>query len=304
MSASRAAWSTGSYPRRRPSSLDRAASLLGLRDEAAVHAEAFVQWVIEDDFAAGRPSWEVGGGGTGPGRPALSGAEAAAAQWRPLRHRLSRRPARQAIRCRRHGRSRPCRLRRAADAGGHCTPDPGARGLRGRSLCPGAPAIASPIGSLQHRTLQIAMDGSQKIPVRWLPVLREARRRGVTGPASRRGARRLGSASSSRPGRGRPGAAARRPAGRAPARRRDARRRRSGRPGPGGAGGRGGVRSSTCDAMRALVEELTTVLARIARAGARAALSADGLLPSSPRRSSHERTQGRDPQDGSSSLSC
>jgi fructuronate reductase len=32
--------------------------------------------------------------------------------------------------------------------------------------------------SLQHCTLQIAMDGSQKIPVRWLPVLREARRRG------------------------------------------------------------------------------------------------------------------------------
>ena len=31
---------------------------------------------------------------------------------------------------------------------------------------------------LRHRTLQIAMDGSQKIPVRWLPVLREARRRG------------------------------------------------------------------------------------------------------------------------------
>jgi fructuronate reductase len=33
--------------------------------------------------------------------------------------------------------------------------------------------------SLRHRTLQIAADGSQKIPVRWLPVLREARRRGL-----------------------------------------------------------------------------------------------------------------------------
>jgi fructuronate reductase len=32
--------------------------------------------------------------------------------------------------------------------------------------------------TLQHRTLQIAMDGSQKIPVRWLPTLREAQRRG------------------------------------------------------------------------------------------------------------------------------
>jgi fructuronate reductase len=36
--------------------------------------------------------------------------------------------------------------------------------------------------SLNHRTLQIAMDGSQKIPVRWLPTLREARRRGMPVP--------------------------------------------------------------------------------------------------------------------------
>ena len=42
--------------------------------------------------------------------------------------------------------------------------------------------IASPTARLQHRTLQIAMDGSQKIPVRWLPVLREARRRGAPVP--------------------------------------------------------------------------------------------------------------------------
>ena len=168
-------------PAATPASLDHAASLLGLRDEAAVHAEAFVQWVIEDDFAAGRPALGGGRGGAGPGRPALSGAEAAAAQRRPFRHRLSRRPARQAIRRRRHGRSRTCRLRRAADAGGHRAPDPGTRGLRGRSLCPGAPGRFAN-RSLQHRTLQIAMDGSQKIPVRWLPVLREARRRGAPVP--------------------------------------------------------------------------------------------------------------------------
>ena len=33
--------------------------------------------------------------------------------------------------------------------------------------------------SVRHSTLQIAMDGSQKVPVRWLPVLREGRRRGL-----------------------------------------------------------------------------------------------------------------------------
>ncbi|MCU1516656.1 MAG: mannitol dehydrogenase [Pseudarthrobacter sp.] len=34
---------------------------LGLRDEAAVVAEPFMQWVIEDNFAAGRPAWEAAG---------------------------------------------------------------------------------------------------------------------------------------------------------------------------------------------------------------------------------------------------
>jgi fructuronate reductase len=37
------------------------AALLGVRDEAGVLAEPFWQWVIQDDFAAGRPAWdEVG----------------------------------------------------------------------------------------------------------------------------------------------------------------------------------------------------------------------------------------------------
>ncbi|MET4592187.1 mannitol dehydrogenase family protein [Arthrobacter sp. 754] len=34
---------------------------LGLRDEAAVVAEPFMQWVIEDNFAADRPAWEEAG---------------------------------------------------------------------------------------------------------------------------------------------------------------------------------------------------------------------------------------------------
>ena len=48
-------------PAATPASLDHAAALLGLRDEAAVSTEAFAQWVIEDDFAAGRPCWEAAG---------------------------------------------------------------------------------------------------------------------------------------------------------------------------------------------------------------------------------------------------
>lgn len=45
-----------------PASTDATASeaqrLVGARDLAAVETEPFTQWVIEDDFVAGRPSWE------------------------------------------------------------------------------------------------------------------------------------------------------------------------------------------------------------------------------------------------------
>lgn len=38
-----------------------AKSLTGFADEAAVEAEPFSQWVVEDRFSAGRPEWEAGG---------------------------------------------------------------------------------------------------------------------------------------------------------------------------------------------------------------------------------------------------
>src|SRR5690606_2242265 len=41
--------------------LARAEADLGVRDLAAVGAEPFRQWVIEDDFAAGRPDWAAAG---------------------------------------------------------------------------------------------------------------------------------------------------------------------------------------------------------------------------------------------------
>jgi fructuronate reductase len=41
--------------------LDAVERELGLRDEAAVVAEPFMQWVIEDNFAARRPRWEEAG---------------------------------------------------------------------------------------------------------------------------------------------------------------------------------------------------------------------------------------------------
>lgn len=41
--------------------LDAVERELGLRDEAAVVAEPFMQWVIEDNFASRRPQWEAAG---------------------------------------------------------------------------------------------------------------------------------------------------------------------------------------------------------------------------------------------------
>ena len=41
--------------------LDEAAQNIGVRDEALVMTEPFVQWVIEDNFSADRPHWEAGG---------------------------------------------------------------------------------------------------------------------------------------------------------------------------------------------------------------------------------------------------
>ena len=168
-------------PAATPVSLDRAASLLGLRDEAAVSAEAFVQWVIEDDFAAGRPHWEAAGAELvrtfGPYQELklrlLNGAHSAIAYLGALL-------------------GKPF----VADV----MADPALAGFVERLMLEDiAPLTPAPAGfavdryvralldrfanrSLQHRTLQIAMDGSQKIPVRWLPVLREARRRGAPVP--------------------------------------------------------------------------------------------------------------------------
>lgn len=39
----------------------RAISLLGVEDRLAIETEPFLQWIIEDDFISGRPEWEAAG---------------------------------------------------------------------------------------------------------------------------------------------------------------------------------------------------------------------------------------------------
>jgi fructuronate reductase len=48
-------------PATRPEHRERAAQLLGLRDDAPVVAEPFSAWVLENRFPAGRPRWELAG---------------------------------------------------------------------------------------------------------------------------------------------------------------------------------------------------------------------------------------------------
>ena len=48
-------------PRPTPAVRQRVLSATGVDDPAAVMGERFIQWVIEDDFIAGRPAWETVG---------------------------------------------------------------------------------------------------------------------------------------------------------------------------------------------------------------------------------------------------
>ena len=231
-------------PAATPASLDHAAALLGLRDEAAVAAEGFCQWVIEDDFAAGRPAWEA------------AGAELVAdvRPYQELKLRLVNGP---------HSAIAYLGALLGLPFVADVMADPAlARFVERLTLEEIAPLTSPPPGFdvegyaqavlrrfanpwLRHRTLQIAMDGSQKIPVRWLPTLREAPAPRPALPAPRHGARRLAVVPPG-PRRGRPRAAARRPDGGAPARGRRARRATTRGPRPGRRSGSRRCSAATC----------------------------------------------------------
>lgn len=163
--------------------LAQAEALLdGLGDEGAVFAESFSQWVIEDRFAGPRPSWERHGAqlvsNAAPYETAklrmLNGAHSALAylglerghsyvheaisdrKLRPLVERLIRQEAATSF-----------------------APAPG------QDLTAYADALLVRFAdtALNHRLMQIAMDGSQKIPQRWLDALAVHQRNGQSCPA-------------------------------------------------------------------------------------------------------------------------
>lgn len=143
---------------------------LGLDDRGAVFTERFSQWVIEDDFAAGRPRWEDLGV-----QMVADVAPYEAAKLRMLNGA--------------HSLLAYCGLRAGHTFVHEAAADPGLRRLaRELMIAEAMPSLAAAPGqdleayaqdllarfadpALRHRLDQIAMDGTQKIPQRWLDTV-------------------------------------------------------------------------------------------------------------------------------------
>ena len=162
-------------------SLALAEEKLGIRDEAAIVCEPFKQWVIEDRFAGPRPPWEHAGvmliDDTRPFQMLklrlLNGTHSAIAYLGQL-----------------------CGRETVADVMADERLSPFVRRLMLEEIRPTVLApprydvvdycnqllrrFENPL--LRHRTEQIAADGTQKIPVRWLPPLRESLAKNVELP--------------------------------------------------------------------------------------------------------------------------
>jgi fructuronate reductase len=156
--------------------------LIGMRDEAAIVTEPFSQWVIEDNFAGPRPAWEKHGAKITSDVHAyedaklrmLNGAHSALAYLGLKRgHEYVHQaivdpklaPLIEQLMCQ--------------EAATSLTPAPG------QELDRYADALISRFENpaLNHRLAQIAMDGSQKIPQRWLETLAQHQKQGRSCPA-------------------------------------------------------------------------------------------------------------------------
>ena len=155
-----------------------AAALVGLADEGTVVTEPFRQWVIEDDFRSARPAWEDAG--------AMFTRDVTPYEVMKLRMLNAAHSALAYL---------------GALAGSETIADamrePAFAELVDRLLQNDAePTLDPPDGidldgyrgellarfgnhALRHRTEQVAMDGSQKLPERLLPTLRERRAAGA-----------------------------------------------------------------------------------------------------------------------------
>ncbi|AJA10765.1 mannitol dehydrogenase-like protein [Sphingopyxis fribergensis] len=157
-------------------------AVFGARDEGTVATESFSQWVIEDDFAGPRPRWEDVGAelvaDVAPYETAklrmLNGAHSALAyiglgQGHEFVHQAIADPE--------------IRLLIERLMLGEAAPTIAA--LPGQDLTAYAGALLDRFANpaLHHRLIQIAMDGSQKIPQRWLETLAWHQARGQRCPS-------------------------------------------------------------------------------------------------------------------------
>lgn len=164
-------------PRTTGADLEALEERLGQEDRGAVFTERFSQWVIEDDFAAGRPRWEALGV-----QMVADVAPYEAAKLRMLNGA--------------HSLLAYCGLRAGHTYVHEAAADPALRQLAERLMVAEAMPTLEPAPgqdlaayardllarfadpALRHRLDQIAMDGTQKIPQRWLDTAAWHRARG------------------------------------------------------------------------------------------------------------------------------
>ena len=152
---------------------------LGVRDEAALSGEPYSAWVIEDDFPGGRPAWEKAGAVlTGDPRPwetlklrTLNGVHSAIAYLGALAGRETIDDALTLP-----GMAGVMRRLIAEDIAPSLTPPPGVDRIEyGEEVLH---RFANP--AIGYRTVQVARDGSQKLPQRVLHTILDRRAAGAT----------------------------------------------------------------------------------------------------------------------------
>jgi fructuronate reductase len=157
-------------PRTPQADINKIAGALNALDNWPVIAEPFIDWVIEDEFAAGRPDWAAGGA-----RFVKN-----ATPWETLKLRM--------VNGAHSGIAylgsvagwstvdiaiKQPELRACIEALLRDEVEPTLSSLSGINLASYRDSLLARFANpaLAHRTQQIAMDGSQKIPQRWLGTL-------------------------------------------------------------------------------------------------------------------------------------
>ncbi|MGI5146033.1 mannitol dehydrogenase family protein [Plantactinospora sp. CA-294935] len=165
-------------PASTPQTLADAQAALGVSDLAAVAAEPYRQWVIEDRFPGGRPAWERAGAvltdDAGPWERlklrALNGVHSATAYLGALAGRETIAEALEIPHL-----AGVLRRLIAEDVAASFTPPDGVSVVDyGEEVLE---RFANPV--IRHRTIQIAMDGSQKLPQRVLHTIADLRAAGA-----------------------------------------------------------------------------------------------------------------------------